>query len=101
MARLPVRGDLEEGNTSATCALGLARGRENRVQRRVLHTVMHEHILAAAHRLSDDALLERLKVLAGRERDATVELVAHLAELHARKASPGRRAGVAVRVLPG
>lgn len=54
---------------------------------------MHEHILAAVHRLSDDALLARLKVLAGRERDATVELIAHLAELHARKAHLGEGPG--------
>jgi hypothetical protein len=49
----------------------------------VLHTVMHENILAIAARLSDDALLARLKVLSLRERDATVELDArktHLGE---------------------
>jgi hypothetical protein len=34
---------------------------------------MHENILATAARLSDDALLARLKSLANRERDATVE----------------------------
>jgi hypothetical protein len=45
---------------------------------------MHENILDAASRLSDDALLARLKSLAGREREATVELVAHLAELDTR-----------------
>jgi hypothetical protein len=55
------------------------------VHDRVLHTVMHENILATAARLSDDALLARLKVLAIRERDATVELVAHLAELDGRQ----------------
>lgn len=54
---------------------------------------MHESILTSASRLSDDALLARLKVLAGRERDATVELVAHLAELHARKAHLGEGPG--------
>jgi len=46
---------------------------------------MHENMLAIAHRLSDVALIARLKALVGRERDATVELVAHLAELSARK----------------
>jgi hypothetical protein len=46
---------------------------------------MHENILATAARLSDDALLARLKVLAIRERDATVELVAHLSELDGRR----------------
>ena len=38
-----------------------------------------------ASRLSDADLLRRLLVLAGRERESTVELVAHLAELDARK----------------
>jgi 5-methylcytosine-specific restriction endonuclease McrA len=42
---------------------------------------MHENILAAAARLSDDALFERMKLLVGREREAIVELVADLAEL--------------------
>jgi hypothetical protein len=63
------------------------------VHDRVLHTVMHENILAIAARLSDDALLARLKLLAGRERDATVELVAHLAELDARKTHLGEGPG--------
>lgn len=56
---------------------------------RVLHILMHENILATAARLSDEALLARLSVLAVRERDATVELVAHLAELLARKSQRG------------
>jgi hypothetical protein len=63
-----------------------ARALEKCVHDHVLHTVMHENILATAARLSNDA---RLKVLAARERDATVELVAHLAELLARKAHLG------------
>jgi hypothetical protein len=50
---------------------------------------MHENILATAARLSDDALLARLKSLAVRERDATVELVGHLAELDGRRAHLG------------
>jgi hypothetical protein len=54
---------------------------------------MNENILATATRLSDDALLVRLRVLAVRERDATVELVAHLAELHARRAHLGEGPG--------
>ncbi|MCL6650063.1 MAG: hypothetical protein K6U89_17245 [Chloroflexi bacterium] len=41
-------------------------------------------LLAAAARLSDDDLLTRVTVLAAREREATVALVAHLAELDAR-----------------
>ena len=42
-------------------------------------------LISAASRLSDADLLQRLLVLAGRERESTVELVAHLAELDARK----------------
>jgi hypothetical protein len=59
----------------------------------VLHTVMHENILTNAGRLSDDALLARLKFLALREREDTVELVAHLAELDARRAHLGDGSG--------
>src|SRR5688572_17493920 len=54
---------------------------------------MNENILAAAARLSDDALLRRLKSLAVLERDATVELVAHLAELHGRRGHLGEGPG--------
>ena len=43
-------------------------------------------ILAAAASLSDAALLARLAALAGMEREASAELVAHLAELDARPA---------------
>src|SRR6476469_8045059 len=54
---------------------------------------MHENILADAHRLSDDALDARLKVLALGERDSTVEVVGHLAELDARRAFLGEGPG--------
>jgi hypothetical protein len=54
---------------------------------------MHENILATAARLSDEALLARLKSLAVRERDATVELVGHLAELDGRRAHLGEGPG--------
>jgi hypothetical protein len=54
---------------------------------------MNENILATAARLSDDALLARIKVLAIRERDETVELVAHLAELDGRRAHLGEGSG--------
>jgi hypothetical protein len=54
---------------------------------------MHENILTTAARLTDDALLARIKVLAIRERDATVELVAHLAELDGRKTHHGEGSG--------
>ena len=54
---------------------------------------MNENILATAARLSDEALLARIKVLAIRERDATVELVAHLAELDGRKSHLGEGPG--------
>jgi len=46
---------------------------------------MQSTLLAAAARLTDDELLRRVRVLAGHEREATVELVAHLAELDTRK----------------
>jgi hypothetical protein len=45
---------------------------------------MNTNILALASGLSDHDLLTRLLALAGKEREATVELVAHLAELDAR-----------------
>jgi len=47
---------------------------------------MNTNILALASRLSDQDLLARVSVLAGNERDASVELVAHLAALDARPA---------------
>jgi hypothetical protein len=61
-----------------------ARPLEFGAQGRVLHRGMHENILVAASRLSNEELLARLKALAGRERSASVELVAHLAALDAR-----------------
>jgi hypothetical protein len=63
------------------------------VHDRVLHTVMHENILATAAGLSDDALHTRIKTLAIRERDATVELIGHLAELDGRRTHLGRGPG--------
>ena len=64
---------------------------------------MHENMLSHVARLSDDALLARLEVLALRERDATVELVAHLAELDGRRAhlseGPGSVYGYCRNVL--
>jgi len=47
---------------------------------------MNTNILALASGLSDHDLLARIGVLAGKEREATVELVAHLAELDTRPA---------------
>jgi hypothetical protein len=47
---------------------------------------MKTNILATAAGLSDQDLLSRLCVLAGREREASVELVAHLAALDTRPA---------------
>src|SRR5260221_9144276 len=47
---------------------------------------MNTDILALASSLSDQDLLTRVGVLAGNERDASVELVAHLAVLDARPA---------------
>jgi len=47
---------------------------------------MNTNILALACSLSDQDLIARVGVLAGKEREATVELVAHLAVLDARPA---------------
>jgi hypothetical protein len=47
--------------------------------------VMGTGLLAAASRLSDRELLRRVSALAGNERQATVELIAHLAEVDRRK----------------
>jgi hypothetical protein len=74
-----------------------ARAIEISVQGRVLHTVMHEDILAAASRLSDDALHARLQDLASRERHSTVDLVAHLAVLLGRKKDLGQGWGSVYR----
>jgi hypothetical protein len=49
--------------------------------------------MLAAARLSDDALLARLKSLAIGERDATVEVVAHLSELDGRRIHLGQGPG--------
>jgi hypothetical protein len=45
---------------------------------------MNTNMLTLASRLSDQDLLARIGVLAGKEREATVELVAHLAALETR-----------------
>jgi hypothetical protein len=54
---------------------------------------MNENILADAARLSDDALDSRLKSLSLGEREKTVELVAHLAELDGRRSYLGEGPG--------
>jgi hypothetical protein len=46
---------------------------------------MSLNLLAIAGRLSDDALLAKVKLLAERSREVTAELIAHLAELDLRK----------------
>ena len=46
---------------------------------------MRDTLLGIAARLTDDELFRRVRILATRERAATVELVAHLAELDTRK----------------
>ena len=46
---------------------------------------MHSTLVSMAASLSDAELLRRVVLLAGREREAMVELVGHLAELDARK----------------
>src|SRR6187397_2873834 len=45
---------------------------------------MNTNIRALASRLTDQDLLARIAALAGKEREASVELVAHLAELDTR-----------------
>src|SRR5262245_26175475 len=45
----------------------------------------HQELLATAAGLSDPELRRRVASLAGQEREATAELVGHLAELDARK----------------
>jgi hypothetical protein len=52
---------------------------------------MKINILATAAALSDHDLLARLSALAGREREISVELVAHLAALEARPAAYAAR----------
>lgn len=51
----------------------------------VINKCMQTNILTFAAKLSDGDLRRRLEALAGCERQATVELVAHLAEFDARK----------------
>src|SRR5687767_13615783 len=69
----------------------------------VLSTTMNENILVNVSRLSDDALVAKLKLLAEGSREKTVELVAHLAELAARKLhrseGPGRLFTYCTQVL--
>jgi hypothetical protein len=77
----------------AEASLAAARGLEKWLQTRVLHKLMHEQLLAAAHRLSDDALIARLKTLVAKEREATIDLVAHLAELCSRRLDLGEGQG--------
>lgn len=64
---------------------------------------MNTNLLAAAARLSDDALLARIKLLAQNSRELTVELIAHLAEIANRKLhrreGPGRLFGYCTEVL--
>jgi hypothetical protein len=54
---------------------------------------MNKNFLADAARLSDDGLDSRLKVLALGERESTVEVVAHLSELDARRSYLGEGPG--------
>src|SRR5688572_30220596 len=54
---------------------------------------MNTNMLATAAKLTDDALLARLEALAGRARECTAELIAHLSELQIRKADRGEGPG--------
>jgi hypothetical protein len=64
---------------------------------------MHEDILIAASRLSDQALLARMKALSGQSREVTVELIAHLLEVARRgihrAEGPGKLFGYLTGVL--
>ena len=64
---------------------------------------MHEHMLVIAARLSDDALLARMKVLSGQSREVTVELIAHLVEVARRgihrSEGPGKLFGYLTGIL--
>jgi hypothetical protein len=64
---------------------------------------MHEHILVTASRLSDEALLARMKALSGESRELTVELIAHLVEVARRgihrAEGPGKLFGYLTSVL--
>src|SRR5688572_20595452 len=64
---------------------------------RVLSSEMHENMLASASHLSDSALLARVQALALCERDATVELVAHLSVLDRRRTHLGEGPGTVYR----
>ena len=87
--------------TSRSCSTREARGLEKCVHGGALHPDMHEELLATAARLSDEDLLSRLKVLAVGERDATVELVAHLAALDDRRAHLAEGPGSLYQPRPG
>ena len=64
---------------------------------------MHEHMLVIAARLSDEALLARMKVLSCQSREVTVELIAHLVEVARRgihrAEGPGKLFGYLTAVL--
>ncbi len=69
----------------------------------MLETAMNENMLVVASRLSDDALVSKLRSLAQGSRQTTVELLAHLGELAARKLyrreGPGRLFSYCTQVL--
>ncbi len=65
-------------------ASGRLRRAPERVQRPCYTIGMQNDILACLTRLSDAELVSRLKSLAARERHATAQLVAHIAELDTR-----------------
>ena len=64
--------------------LRASRGLEKAAPGAVLSRSMNENLLVIASRLSDEALLARVKLRVGRERVASVELIADLAELETR-----------------
>ncbi len=63
---------------------GRLRHRPKRVRRPCYNANMQNDILTSLTRLSDTDLVARMKSLVARERDATAQIVAHLAELDTR-----------------
>lgn len=93
MWRFRTAGRLRERNEPRSRVLRAARAIEISVHGRVIHTLMHENILAAAARLSDEALIARVLVLNQQSRTVTIELLVHLAELDRRKLYRGQGTG--------
>src|SRR5712691_2175239 len=84
VARLFVRGGLRASLGRRTCGARADEPSSEPCPRHVLQRGMQNDILTSLTRLSDAELVTRVKSLVARERDATAQLVAHLAELETR-----------------